>query len=76
VLVLAFEGQGPPLAAVDSISRGTGIDWQVTPLEIDRQGGHVRQGGPGARLPSSAWEEPSRNTGQGPGARSGGRLPA
>ena len=76
VLVLAFEGHGPPLAAVDSIGRGTGIDWQVTPLEIDRQGGHVRQGGPGARLPSSAWEEPSGNTGQGPGARSGGRLPA
>ena len=76
VLVLAFEGQGPPLAAVDSIGRGTGIDWQVTPLEIDRQGGHVRQGGPGGRLPSSAWEEPSRNTRRGPGARSGGRLPA
>ena len=76
VLVLAFEGQGPPLAAVDSISRGTGIDWQVTPLEIDRQGGHLRQGGPGGRLPASAREEPSRNTGQGPGARSRGRVPA
>ena len=76
VLVLAFEGQGPPQAAVDSISRGTGIDWQVTPLEIDRQGGHLRQGGPGGRLPASAREEPSRNTGQGPGARSRGRVPA
>ena len=76
VLVLAFEGHGPPLAAVDSIGRGTGIDWQVTPLEIDRQGGHLRQGGPGGRLPASAREEPSRNTGQGPGARSRGRVPA
>jgi homoserine kinase len=76
VLVLAFEGQEPPLLTVDSISRGTGIDWQVIPLEIDRQGGHVRQGGPGGRLPASATEEPSRNTGQGPGARSRGRLPA
>jgi homoserine kinase len=76
VLVLAFEGQGPPLAAVDSIAHGTGIDWQVTTLEIDRQGGHVRQGGPDVRLPVSAREEQSRNTGQGPGARSRGRVPA
>jgi homoserine kinase len=76
VLVLAFEGQGPPLAAVDSIARGTGIDWQVTTLEIDRQGGHARQGGPGVHLPGSARGEPSRNTGQGPGAKSHGRIPA
>jgi homoserine kinase len=76
VLVLAFEGEGPPLVTVDSISRGTGIDWQVTPLEVDRQGGHVRQGGLGARLPESAPEAPSRKTGQGPGARSRGRVRA
>jgi homoserine kinase len=76
VLVLAFEGHGPPLAAVDSIARGTGIDWQVTTLGIDRQGGHVRQGGPGVRLPVSAREEPSRDTGQGPGAKPRGRVPA
>jgi homoserine kinase len=76
VLVLAFEGQGPPLGTVDSIARGTGIDWHVTPLGIDRQGGHVRQGGPGVRLPGSGPEAPSRNTGQGPGAWSRGRVPA
>ncbi len=76
VLVLAFEGQGPPLGTVDSIARGTGIDWHVTPLEIDRQGGHVRQGGPGVRLPGSGPDQPSRNTGQEPGARSRGRVPA
>jgi homoserine kinase len=76
VLVLAFEGHGPPLAAVDSIGRGTGIDWQYTPLEIDRQGGHVRQGGSGVRLPQSAREKPSWNSAQGPGATSRGRVPA
>ncbi len=76
VLVLAFEGQGPPLAAVDSIARGTGIDWHITPLEVDRQGGHVRQGGPGGRLPGNSPEEPSRTTGREPGARSRGRVPA
>lgn len=76
VLVLAFEGQGPPLAAVDSIARGTGIDWHITPLEVDRQGGHVRQGGPGGRLPGNSPEQPSRTTGREPGARSRGRVPA
>jgi homoserine kinase len=76
VLVLAFDGQGPPPGAVDSIGHETGIDWQVIPLDIDRQGGHVRRGGPGVQLPESAREEPSWKTGQGPGARSRGRVPA
>ncbi len=76
VLVLAFQGQGPPLTAVDSIGRGTGIDWHVTPLEVDRQGGHARHGGPGGRRPGNSPEEPPRNTGQEPGARSRGRVPA
>ncbi|HEY6275655.1 MAG TPA: homoserine kinase [Streptosporangiaceae bacterium] len=76
VLVLSFDSQGPPAAAVDSIGHETGIDWQVIPLDIDRQGGHVRQGGPGVQLPESAREEPSWNQGQGPGAKSRGRVPA
>jgi homoserine kinase len=76
VLVLSFDGQRPPPRAVDSIGHETGIDWQVIPLDIDRQGGHVRQGGPGVHLPDSAREEPSWNQGQGPGAKSRGRVPA
>ncbi len=75
VLVLAFQGREPPLAAVDSVGQETGIDWRVIPLDIDRQGGHVRRVGPGVHLPESAREEPSWNTGQRPGATSRGRFP-
>ena len=73
VLVLSFEGQGPPAEAVDSIARETGIAWHVTPLHIDQQGAHVQQGGPGVHPPVSARREPSENQVRGPGAdRAGG----
>jgi homoserine kinase len=76
VLVLSFDGQGPPAEAVDSIARETGIAWHVTPLQIDQQGAHVQQGGAGR---ASTSQRTARTiTGPGPGAGRGshGRVPA
>jgi homoserine kinase len=73
VLVLSFDGPGPSAAAVDSIARGTGIAWHVTPLHIDQQGAHVQQGGLGVHPPGGARREPSLDQVQGPRAgRTGG----
>lgn len=47
--VLAFPFAGDDLGELDSTAKGTGIDWRITPLDIDRQGADVS---PGA---SSAW---------------------
>ncbi len=74
VLVLAF-GSGPPAEAVDSIARETGIAWRVIPLDIDRQGAYVQQGGLGVHPPGSARREPSWHRVQGPGAGQAGPSP-
>jgi homoserine kinase len=75
VLVLSFDGQRPSPAAVDSIARETGIPWNVTPLEIDRQGAHVQQGGLDVHPPVSAWQRPSWDQVRGPGAGDAARPP-
>lgn len=47
--VLAFPFTGDDLGELDSTAKGTGIDWRITPLDVDRQGAEVS---PAA---SSAW---------------------
>ncbi len=72
VLVLSFDGQRPSAEAVDSITRETGIAWDVIPLDIDQQGARVQQGGWDEHPPASAWHGQSWNQVQGPRARRAG----
>jgi homoserine kinase len=46
VLVLLTSGHG--LETLDSIVRETGIEWRVSPLDVERQGGSVAPGVPSA----------------------------
>ncbi len=75
VLALTFTGHQPGVDAVDSIARKTGIAWRVTPLDIDRQGAHVQQGGLGVHPPDSARQEPSWQQVRRPGAGQAGGGP-
>jgi homoserine kinase len=72
VLVLSFDGQRPSAAAVDSITRETGIAWRVIPLDIDQQGARVQQGGWDEHPPAGAWHGQSWNQVQGSRARRAG----
>jgi homoserine kinase len=74
VLVLSF-GATPPAEAVGSIARETGIAWRVIPLNIDRQGADVQQGGLGVHPPENARRGRSWNQVQGPGAGQAGGGP-
>lgn len=42
--VLAFAGADDDLGKLDSISRGTGIDWRISRLDIEQQGASVTSG--------------------------------
>jgi homoserine kinase len=64
VLALGLADAHPGLTAVDSIARGTGIAWHVTPLKVDRQGATVQPGGMGVPAPGAA--RPGRSANQAP----------
>lgn len=49
VLALTVRGQGPGPAEVDSIAGQAGRQWQVSPLDVDRQGATIQSVPPGAR---------------------------
>ena len=74
VLVLS-SGSGPPAETVDSIACETGIAWRVIPLDIDRRGAHVQQGGLGVHPPDSARQGSSWHEVQGPRAGQAGGSP-
>jgi homoserine kinase len=62
VLALLVAGHRPGLEVVDSIAREAGIAWHVTPLDIDRQGAVVQQGGleeypPDIGRPTRSWQQ-------------------
>lgn len=46
--VLALLTSGHGLETLDSIARETGIEWRVSPLDVERQGGSVAPGVPSA----------------------------
>jgi homoserine kinase len=72
VLALGLADDRPGLAIVDSITRGTGIAWLVTPLKVDRQGATVQPGGTGVPPPEAARQERSTNQAQDPGVLAAG----
>lgn len=75
VLALTFADSQQGADAVGSIAGETGIAWRVIPLDIDRQGAHVRSGELDVYPPGSARQRPSWSQVQGPGAGHAGGSP-